>query len=103
MFNFDCKDVKVFRAGDHVHHSPSTENWVLACDEVRGEVVCAGWPETTAKATDCTLLKAATDEQRAEMLLSCSHHDGLRGSRARAQLATLPNALQLLKETLSDS
>lgn len=58
----------MLRAGDHVHHGPSGEDWVLACDERDGHVVPAGWPECMAKAEHCTLLKAADDAERLEML-----------------------------------
>lgn len=78
-----------FRAGDHVLHKPSGETWVLACDEERGEVICCGWPESFAKAADCELVDAVSDEYRRELLLrvarSCS--DQTRGSRALEQLA----------------
>lgn len=60
----------MFRAGDTVKHGPSGETWGLACDEDHGEVVCCGWPETQAQASDCTLVEAASDEERAETLRS---------------------------------
>ena len=76
-----------FRAGDYVHHGPCNEDWVLACDEERGEVICCGWPETFAKATDCTMLEAASDERRLRTLVQVAEiRDELRGSRARRQL-----------------
>ena len=82
-----------FRAGDVIHHAPSGEEWLLACDEERGEVICCGWPETIAKATDCTLVTAATDEERAALLArvakSCAGQ--LRGSRAAQQPAPSPS------------
>ena len=36
--------VRSFRAGDHVKHAPTGEEWELACDEERGEVMPSGWP-----------------------------------------------------------
>ena len=75
-----------FRAGDHIFHEPSGEKWVLACDQNGSDVVCAGWPESVAKAEHCTLVRAATDEERVEMLRDCIKLGGLRGSWARRQL-----------------
>lgn len=57
-----------FRAGDIVLHKPSGEEWQLACDEDRGEVLPCGWPACIAEAADCTLAKAATDDERTKML-----------------------------------
>jgi hypothetical protein len=52
-----------------VLHAPSGETWLLACDEDEyGKVFPAGWPECCAEASDCTLKRAATDEQRLKML-----------------------------------
>lgn len=82
----------MFRAGDIVHHRPSGERWMLACDEYQGEVVCCGWPETFAKASDCELRHAANDADRRTILADVSrHHDTIRGRRAYSQLvATMP-------------
>jgi len=74
-----------FRAGDHVRHVHIGETWVLACDQNGDEVICAGWPESVAKAEHCTLVRAATDAERLEMLSDCAKLDGLRGSWARRQ------------------
>jgi hypothetical protein len=78
----------MFRADDHVHHGPSGEDWVLACDEENGEVIPAGWPEGIAKAADCMLLRAATDAQRLDMLQNVVRggRGGPRYSRAQRQL-----------------
>jgi hypothetical protein len=57
-----------FRAGDVVRHGPSREKWTLACDQHRDDVQPCGWPETLAKADDCTLLLEADDETRLEQL-----------------------------------
>ncbi len=77
-----------FRAGDHVYHSKCDETWVLACDEQDGEVICAGWPETFARADDCELREAATDEVRAKMLRDVAEQcrGQCRGGRAQHQL-----------------
>ena len=80
----------MFRANDHVHHGPTGEDWTLACDEQDGEIICCGWPETMARASDCTLIQATTDAGRLRMLaqVARSCHDQTRGSRAALQLAT---------------
>ncbi len=52
------------RAADTVKHGPTGETWYLGgADMERDEVYPCGWPETIAKASDCTLVKAATDEE----------------------------------------
>lgn len=82
----------MFRAGDIVKHGPTGETWTLACDEERDEVQWAGWPEGFAKSKDCTLIKAATDEERIEMLEMCSKSrgaDGEVGWRARTAIHQL--------------
>jgi hypothetical protein len=61
-----------FRAGDTVFHRPSGETWVLSCDEVEGEVIPAGWPESYANAEDCDLVESASDTERLEMLTNAS-------------------------------
>ena len=77
-----------FRAGDYILHKPSGEQWVLAADQHRGDVVCAGWPETIARATDCELVEAASDETREDMLRRVAKEctSDTRGSWARCQL-----------------
>ncbi len=79
----------MLRAADTVHHGPSNEDWTLACDEMHGQVMPLGWPETLAQAADCTLIQAATDEARIETLVRVSRlpSDDLRGSWARHQLS----------------
>lgn len=66
--SFPGSTVRRFRAGDHVKHAPTGEEWELACDEERGEVMPSGWPMCIAKAEHCTLIEAATDERRTEVL-----------------------------------
>ncbi len=77
-----------FRAGDKVKHAPSGETWVLACDQVGDEVHPTGWPESIAQAKDCTLVVAATDEERLDKLKSVADQCAgqMRGSRAKRQL-----------------
>lgn len=87
------------RAADVVRHRPSGEKWVLAyADMERGEVSACGWPRSIAKASDCDLVEAATDEQYEQMLrqwaeevpksLTGNDHDHRVGV-CRRQLATL--------------
>ena len=57
-----------FRAGDVVHHVPSGEDWILACDEAYGRVHPMGWPESCARASDCRLCTAASDKHRLDVL-----------------------------------
>ena len=76
-----------FRANDHVFHEPTGETWVLACDQEGDRVIAAGWPETIAKASDCELRKATTDDGRIDMLEKAAKTDGMRGTWAERQLA----------------
>ena len=64
----------IFRAGDTVKHGPSGETWTLACDQERDWVMPAGWPESFGRASDCVLVKAASDADRLEMLDLVSQH-----------------------------
>lgn len=80
-----------FHAGDIVRHIPTGEKWVLACDQDGSHVSWVGWPEGTALASDCSLVKAATHDERIERLRATSQIDGNdhRGRLARHQLAQL--------------
>lgn len=50
------------RCGDSVYHAPSGETWLVAwCDGER--LAWAGWPDGTALAADCAIVKRATDEE----------------------------------------
>lgn len=69
--------------GDHVRHTPSGEEWVVAY--VRGDrLAWCGWPEGEALLADCTLLQKATPEYRQQLL-----HDmaAMSGNDARKQYA----------------
>lgn len=55
------------RSGDVVKHRLSGETWVLAYAD-GDEVSACGWPESWAKASDCDLVKAASDEEYKKML-----------------------------------
>jgi hypothetical protein len=53
--------------GDHVHHAPSGEDWVVL--RVIGEYLePAGWPRSQSLLADCTLIRKGTPEQRQEMI-----------------------------------
>jgi hypothetical protein len=49
------------RMGDHVHHEPSGEDWVVLYTD--GENLgWMGWPPGEAKLSDCTVVTRCTDE-----------------------------------------
>lgn len=59
--------VDAIDTGDHVHHKPSGEDWVVAF--VRGDrLAWAGWPEGLAALADCTLITKATPDARDKLL-----------------------------------
>jgi hypothetical protein len=77
-----------FRAGDVVDHIPSGERWILATDEVDGSVYPMGWPESRAAASDCRMVRAATDEQRYSALTDvASSFRAMRDGDARVRIA----------------
>lgn len=81
-----------FHAGDVVRHAPSGETWRLACDEDRGSVMPLGWPESRVHARECTMVKAASYEERLATLrgvIGGAGDTGYRGALAREQLAIL--------------
>ncbi len=85
----------MFQAGDAVFHRPSGETWLLACDEEGGEVICCGWPESYAKASDCELKRKATAEERLEILTSVSKSRGDYGGQShRARRAAYQLSLE---------
>ena len=73
--------VRPLVAGDVVRHGPTGEEWILACDEDRGEVMPCGWPMCIAKAKDCALVKAATEDERAAMLKTWAEKQDSESSR----------------------
>lgn len=77
-----------FRAGDVVKHHPTGETWILGTDECYGEVFPLGWPETSAKAKDCELVEAASEESRLSQLQQCAElpSSDIRGRTAKEQL-----------------
>lgn len=51
----------MFAPGDHVHHRPTGEDWVVkrSGEDSDGEYVePAGWPPCRARAIDCDLIEA---------------------------------------------
>lgn len=85
----------MFRAGDHIHHKPTGETWVLAFGDLEdggGKVAPCGWPGCLASASDCTLLKAADDNEHMETLRRVANMKGtdFRGLRASRYLGSLP-------------
>lgn len=80
-----CRGVPI-RAGDHVHHRPSGEDWVVAY--VDGDYLApCGWPNGEAKLSDCVLKKSCSDEEHAAILLEIAKVDDKRGVKARAAIA----------------
>lgn len=85
-----------FLADDAVFHAPSGETWVLACDQDGEHVVAAGWPETRAYASDCTLKRVATPESRLKMLRQAAASKGDHGGYSyRRSLAASQLKVQL--------
>lgn len=78
----------MIRCGDHVHHKPTGEDWVVAY--VDGDYLAwCGWPEGEAKLADCTLIKACSDEEHLKQLRECAASSGKRAIRAKDELIRL--------------
>lgn len=76
------------RAGDHIRHKPSGEEWVVAYAE--GEHVCAcGWPHSLARRSDCELIKAASDAEHRALLVELAELNDSRGVRARRAIEAI--------------
>jgi len=74
--------------GDHVRHSPSDEEWVVAY--VQGDrLAWCGWPSGLAALADCTLTRKASPAERLSLLRDMAAMNGSdhRASYARQQLA----------------
>lgn len=56
---------------DHVLHGPTGETWVVARVD-REYLHPCGWPPSRADLNDCTLVKKATAEERAQLLRDLS-------------------------------
>ena len=82
--------------GDHVHHAPSGEDWVVAYVAADRLAWC-GWPQGQAELADCTLLKKATPDEREKLLREMADMGGddMRAAYARGRLVARhepPNA-----------
>lgn len=61
------------RSGDHVHHGPSGETWVVAY--VDGDrLAWSGWPEGSAEKSDCSLVWCCTDAEHEKHLREWADH-----------------------------
>lgn len=71
---------------DIVRHEPTGEEWLVA--HVRGErIAWSGWPAGEAAVSDCTLIRKATHEERAQFLQELSQvQNDVRGVVARERL-----------------
>lgn len=58
----EAERIAPFRCGDCVLHRPSGEEWLVAFCE-GDELAWAGWPDGRARASDCDLVKRATDDE----------------------------------------
>ena len=57
------------RAGDHVHHEPSGEDWVILwADYATGYLAPAGWPSSEAQIAHCRVTKSLTDAEHEAFL-----------------------------------
>lgn len=66
-----------FRAGDVVYHAKADEEWVVK--RVKGDYIePAGWPPCRAKAEDCVLVEAASDEEHERWLALVAESDARR-------------------------
>lgn len=59
------------RCGDHVHHEPSGETWVVAWADAE-HLAYAGWPDGVARRADCRITKLATDDEHRDAVAQWS-------------------------------
>lgn len=71
--------------GDHVHHEPTGEDWVVAYVQ-GGRLAWCGWPCGEAALSDCTLIYSATPDARRLLLKELLACDDARGDYARHRL-----------------
>lgn len=86
----------MIRTGDIVLHKPSGEEWLVAfCKD--GEVCPCGWPLGYAKASDCEIVKKATDDESVKLLheLADMKADDPRRSYARQWQASVFSTMQM--------
>lgn len=82
---------KVVRCGDFVLHKPTGETWVVANASVEhDEVMWMGWPEGSAKLSDCEVIEQFDDERYLGSLRAVAASSGIRAQRARYELQNLP-------------
>lgn len=77
--------------GDHVHHTPSGEDWLVAY--VKGDrLAWCGWPDGQAALADCTLTRKATALERDDLLQEMATISGndSRRNYARQRLGLTP-------------
>lgn len=76
------------RCGDHVHHSPSGEDWVVA--HVSNNMLAwCGWPGGMAKLEDCRVIHRCTEEEHLKLvneIASMGNCDDFRAEHARRYL-----------------
>lgn len=70
------------RCGDHVHHRPSGEEWVVAWAE-GDHLAAAGWPNSIARLADCDVIYRCTDAEHRDDVVLWSLHAGGDSRRAR--------------------
>lgn len=77
-------DQTKIRCGDHVHHGPSNEEWVVAwADYATDDLAWCGWPNGIARISDCTRIKRATDDEHRSQLAQVLECGDSRADRAR--------------------
>lgn len=56
------------RTGDHVHHTATGEDWIVAkvCDD--GDIIPAGWPPTRVRANEVKLTAPCSDATHNDMV-----------------------------------
>jgi hypothetical protein len=60
---------------DIVNHGPTGEEWTVAYVK-DGRIAWCGWPEGEAALADCTLVKAASDDERIALLKQMAEMSG---------------------------
>lgn len=83
---------KPIRAGDSVKHLPTGETWLVAAvSRDNRQIVCCGWPESIADASDCRVENPCSDEEHESLLREVVGSGGIgaRASWARENLDRL--------------
>lgn len=66
---------EIIDTGDHVHHAPTGETWVVAFVE-NESLYWVGWPPGRADLADCTLVRKASPQERKNTLIGMVCMDG---------------------------